>query len=84
MAKTKKRETNLDMVKRMMDFGAEGAHPVYCQLVIMTAIEKYAEMCLANGKPETFDSPFLSGAQWLSACKAIKAEFDARGDKAEG
>jgi len=63
------RLSNTDMVERIMSYGS----PMK-QLVVMTAIEKYAQMCIEAG-PRTFDSGLLNGDAWVHACKEILREL---------
>lgn len=59
------RLTNVEIVERLMSYG----NPMK-QLVVMTAIEKYAKMCLEH-PAEYFDSPLLSGEGWLRGCRDV-------------
>jgi hypothetical protein len=63
------RLTNADIVERLMNYG----NPLK-QIIIMTAIEKYPEMCIKAG-PEVFESGLISGEGWIRACKEILREM---------
>lgn len=68
MAKNLKRETNVQFVKRIMEYGS----PLR-QAFVIEAIEKYAIAC-AREKAETFDCAWLSGAAWVQVAKEIRDE----------
>lgn len=73
----RERLTNTDIVMRLMSYG----NPMK-QIIVMTAIEKYAEMCLQ--KPaEYFDSPMLSGEGWLRGCRELLSEYHELLDRGE-
>jgi hypothetical protein len=44
------------------------------QIVVIVAIEKYAELCLQQEGAD-FDSPLLNGEAWLRACREVLAEI---------
>lgn len=66
---SKKRETNVQFVKRIMEYGS----PLR-QAFVIEAISKYAAAC-AKEDAKTFDSPFLHGASWVQVAKEIDAEL---------
>lgn len=70
MTKSKKsasRETNVQFVKRIMEYGS----PLR-QAFVIEAISKYAKAC-AKEDAKVFDSPFLHGASWKQVAVEIEA-----------
>lgn len=63
------RKTNVEIVTDIMEWG----NPMK-QLVVVTAIEKYAELCIEAG-PERFDSGMINGRAWIQACHEILREL---------
>lgn len=66
-----KRRTNEELVSDLMNFGPAGALQ---QAFVLTAIEKYAQQCIAAG-PEAFDSGLISGRAWIIAAEHMLAEL---------
>lgn len=64
----KQQKTNEQFMADLMAFSEVGA---LMQAFVLTAIEKYADACIASG-PETFDSPMLYGAAWVKAAREAK------------
>lgn len=62
-----KMESNVDVVKRIMEFSRFGA---LSQVFVIEAISKYAAACAA-ADPKVFDSPLLNGAAWVGVAKEI-------------
>jgi len=68
--------SNTEIVEKIMSYG----NPMK-QLVIMTALEKYPQMCIAAGASK-FESGLLSGEAWIHACREILKELEEyRGQK---
>lgn len=68
--------SNTEIVDKIMSYG----NPMK-QLVIMTALEKYPQMCIAAGASK-FESGLLSGEAWIHACREILKELEEyRGQK---
>lgn len=77
MATRKQRlRTNVEMVTGLMDYSRNGA---LMQAFVLTAIDRYAQQCIAAGA-ETFDSPMLHGAAWVNcaqeAAEAVRLHRD--------
>lgn len=70
MKTTRKSETNVAFVKRIMETGS----PLR-QAFVIEAIHRYADECFA-AKPEDFDSQLLSGRAWHDMAREIKNECD--------
>ncbi len=68
MPKNLKRETNVQFVKRIMEYGS----PLR-QAFVIEAIAKYAEAC-AKADAKTFDCAWLSGDAWVQVAREIHAE----------
>lgn len=66
--KTRKRETNTQIVRRMMEHSQFGA---MSQMFIMEAISRYAKQC-AEVDAAVFDSPLINGAAWVGVAKEIR------------
>ena len=68
--------SNTEIVDKIMSYG----NPMK-QLVIMTALEKYPQMCI-NAGASKFESGLLSGEAWIHACREILKELEEyRGQK---
>ena len=65
---TQKKLTNVQFVKRQMEFSQHGA---LMQAFVITALEKYAAQCIEAG-PATFDSGLLSGEAWVGCAKELQ------------
>jgi hypothetical protein len=60
--------TNVEVVTKLMDFSKCGAMQ---QAFVLTAIEKYAEQCIAAGAKK-FESEWLSGAGWIACAEEAR------------
>lgn len=60
--------TNVGMVRKLMESSKAGP---LMQVFVVTAIEKYAALCIEAGA-EKFDSAFMSGAAWLECARVAK------------
>lgn len=67
----KKRETNEEFVKRIINFGPTGALQ---QVFVMQALEKYAQ-AVAGSTPEALDTPLVSGKAWHDTAIYIGTEL---------
>lgn len=68
---SEKRETNEELIIRMMNFSPTGA---LSQAFIIEAISRYADqVASAESVP---DSPFLSGKAWKHTGEWIKSQVD--------
>jgi len=66
-----KRQTNTAFVRSFMEYGS-----ALRQVFVLTAIQKYAEQCLAE-PDSTFDSPLLNGAAWRAVAGEAQAAIEA-------
>lgn len=66
-----KRETNEQLVRRLMNFGPYGA---LSQVFIMQAIDAYAKAVVRAG-PEKADTPFISGRAWVGTAAYLLDEM---------
>jgi len=69
MPRNNKPQTNVQVVKRLMEYSNHGA---IMQPFVLEAIRRYAEQCIAAG-PAHFDSPMLHGAAWVGCAKEARA-----------
>lgn len=66
--------TNTEFVTHLLTFCPTGA---MSHMVVITAIEKYAQQCIEAG-PEKFETSWLSGEAWIRTCKWLLARVEAR------
>lgn len=60
------RKTNVQNVRELMETGSP-----LIQAFVVTAIEKYAAMCLEKDAAH-FDSPIMNGQAWIDCAKRAK------------
>lgn len=60
-AQRNKRKTNVEMLTNLMEFSAAGP---LIQAFVLTAVEKYADQCIAAGAAK-FESGLMSGEAWI-------------------
>lgn len=63
--KRAKRQTNVAMLRRLMEFSKNGA---LMQAFVLTAIDKYAQQCMQAGA-EKLDTPLVSGRAWVACAQ---------------
>jgi len=69
----KKLKTNEDLVLNLMQFSPRGA---LCQAFVITAIQKYAQQCVAAGA-EKFDSGLMNGQAWIDIAVDVDKRIEA-------
>lgn len=70
--KPMKRETNEDLVVRLMNFSPFGA---LCQVFILQALEQYSKSVM-EADPAELESPMISGQAWAGQARHIHAEIE--------
>lgn len=69
---TEVRETNDEVIARLMNFSKHGA---LMQAFIIDALTRAADFAAAQ-PPSRYDSGLISGTAWVNTAKELKAELD--------
>jgi len=67
-----KRETNEELVSRLMNFSPYGG---LCQVFILQALEQYSKSVM-EADPAELESPMISGQAWAGQARHIHTEIN--------